>query len=353
MITKLFKSILILAIATSLLSIILNPVQAYSVAQTSPSGDLSKLPITFPTQTTEVINYFNDIARPDDLASLPNAYVQVLSEIKAGQAMVGFSAWEDAESTVSTLTTPLKLVIYNPEHWENTPATEQQNLAATVQKAADYLHARDIRLFLAPDRRYVDEALEDIALYADALMLQGQRIQDNPELFGSWMKEKIATARKINPDILIYVQVGANQGTPDEMLRAVQTVADQIDGIAIWSTPRYLDSLKAFINLLRPPDQDSTPSKSPKVTPAQFTLTPEPSKTEFRITETDTYTPIPSIEATETPSHTLTLAPTSSEESMPIDQIPLICLIAMIVFLVSVVAVVLIRNLGNKRAKPG
>ena len=299
-------SIFILAAGLYLTGGILRPFHFHSVAQLGTTSVLSTLPLTFPAQSSELIEYFNDIARPNDIVSLPKQFLPILSEIKAGQTMVAFASWEEAEAIIPSIQTEIEWVLYNPEHWDHTPTSEQQNLPATVQNAAQFLHDRGLLLFLAPNRRFIDEALEDIAPLADALLLQGQRLQDDPDFFASWITEKIEVARTANPNILIYVQVGANRGTPEVMLHAIQTVADQIDGIAIWSQPRTLENLQAFINLLRPDSQ---------VLSAE---TDYPSKTSLPPTASDL---VP------------TLTPTPGGQWIPIMKFSPICAVVVVVFL--------------------
>jgi hypothetical protein len=185
-----------------------------------------------------------------------------MPQIANGQRMIGFSSWTDAESELDAFGSELEFVLYNPEHWENTPADEQENLPAIVRDAAETLHARNISLFIAPDRKFTDENLDDLAHYADGIMLQGQRLQDDPALFASWITEKIDVARAANPDTFIFVQVGATRDTPEQMMLAIQTVSDKIDGVAVWSTPYSFDALRTFVKLLR-----ETPRGSPSSTP--------------------------------------------------------------------------------------
>ena len=151
------KSIFNLTIMLFLSGAVLIPVCSYSAAQSGSTNDLSSLPLTFPAQTPELITYFNDIARPEDIVSLPEPFLHALPDIKAGQTMVAFASWQKAEKTIPSISTKIDWVLYYPEHWENTPASEQRDLPATIQDAAEFLRARQMRLFLAPDRRYIDE----------------------------------------------------------------------------------------------------------------------------------------------------------------------------------------------------
>jgi hypothetical protein len=218
---------------------------------TPPSANLADLPLTFPIQSPEVAAYFNQIARPDDIATISASSKSSISQINAGRKMIGFAAWADAEVEIENLKGQISGVLYDPEHWENTPLSEQQNLAATIKHAAEYTHARGLIFFVAPDRRFVEESLADFAPYVDMLMLQGQRVQEDPQLLAGWVHEKALIARKANPDIKIFVQVGATRGSAQVMLTALQAMSEDIDGIAVWSMPRTLGILQELVGLLR------------------------------------------------------------------------------------------------------
>ncbi len=327
------KSIFVLAVVLFLGGGTLLPGYAYSVVQPDPISDLSTLPITFPAQSSELISYFNDIARPDDIVSFPMQFLSMLPEIKAGQTMVAFASWQEAEEIIHSIQTEIDWVLYNPEHWEHTPAAEQQNLPATVQNAAQFTHNNGLHFFLAPNRRFIDETLEEIAPHADALLLQGQRLQDDPEFFAAWMSEKIEVARSANPDLLIYVQVGANRGTPEVMLRAIQTVADQIDGIAIWSQPRTLGNLQAFIDLLRTGSQVLSVET---ISPTSTSIPPTP-YSDPTSTASD---PVP------------TLTSTPGGQRDPIESVTPICVGVMVIslgVLITVFALQLRKHLSGEK----
>jgi hypothetical protein len=221
----------------------------------TPAGraedSLSYLPITFPIMSSEVADYFNRIAQPGDIALIPTARLSMLPSINAGRVRVGFASWAQAEQELEGLIGQIDFVTYNPEHWTQTPPEEQQDLIGTVQRAAEFTHTRGIQLMVSPDRRFARESLGEIAKYADLIGLQGQRLQNDPDGFESWATELIQVARASNPEVRIFVQVGATQGTAQQMLAAIQTIEGDIDGIAIWSAPSTLSILQDFVTLLR------------------------------------------------------------------------------------------------------
>lgn len=285
---------------------------SWPAAAMTSQTDLSELPLTFPVQSPEVIAYFNQIARPQDIASFPPPFIHLLPQVTVGQKMVGFASWADAERELEALIDQIDMVMYNPEHWENTPANEQQNLAATVQQAAEFAHARGLRFMFAPDRRFAEAHLGEVAPHIDAVLLQGQRIQHDPQAFASWVRAMVSIARASNPEAQIYVQVGATLGTASEMFAAIQTVSNDIDGIAVWSMPRTLNILQEFVTLIResPPAIEATPTPTFTVAPA--TVVP----TESDIA-TATATPAP---ATVPPSQSSVA--TSTPDKMPVETPP-------------------------------
>jgi len=193
---KIIKYILVLFLAVGMQ---LSPtLPAVSSVQT----DLFRLPITFPAQSSAVIEYFNRISRPDDIASFPSEFTSLLSQVQARQKMIGYASWEQAEHDLELIQENIDFVMYNPEHWSNTPLTEQQNLEAVVIKAADFTHAHGWQFAFVPDRQFAEQFLGRVAPYIDVTILQGQRFQSDPRAFHTWISEMIAVVR---PPILQFV----------------------------------------------------------------------------------------------------------------------------------------------------
>ena len=213
--------------------------------------ELSELPITFPVQSPELATFFSEVARSEDMAGFPSQYIHLLMQISAGQKRADFASWAEAQQNLDDLGDSIDVVGYNPEHWDQTPIEEQNNLAATVQQAAQDAHAFGLKFLLAPDRKFVDEQLSELVPHVDIFVLQGQRLQDDPVAFEAWISEQINIARTINPNVKIFVQISASRGPALEMLTAIKKVEQDIDGIAIWSIPSSFENLKEFISLIR------------------------------------------------------------------------------------------------------
>jgi hypothetical protein len=108
-----------------------------------------------------------------------------------------------------------------------------------------------MKLMVSPDLRFAMDYIDEIAKYADIVGLQGQRKQEDPQVFEAWARDLIKKARASNPDVLIFVQVGATHGSARQMYAAVDTIVDDIDGISIWVNSSTLNILKDFVNLIR------------------------------------------------------------------------------------------------------
>jgi hypothetical protein len=138
-------------------------------------------------------------------------------------------------------------------------------------------------------------------------MLQGQRLQHDPQTFASWVLGMVEVAKASNPEIQVFVQVGTTRGTAEEMYTALETVAGTIDGIAIWSMPRTQEILEEFMTLLReaPPEATATPE-------ATAALAAAPSSTPTALPPTAAPTELPTSPA---PTATLESLPTPTSQS--------------------------------------
>jgi hypothetical protein len=282
-------SLSLTVLTMSVLCIALLPAVGVSAFQVG----LSALPVSFPVQSPDVAVYFKEMARQDDIASVSPENLGLVAASSNGQIMVAFRSWADAEQQLGSLSDQVDWVMYNPENWELTPGDEKQDLGTVVLGAAEFTHGLGLRFMFAPDRRFAERYLAQVGPSIDAVLLQGQRLQHEPQTFAKWVLEMVQVAREANPDMLVYVQVGATRGPAAEMYAAIQTVADQINGIAIWSMPRSLNVLEDFVEMLR---------VNPPVVEPSATATAAPPET----------TPTTTMDATPTPARTAVPTPTSS-----------------------------------------
>lgn len=213
------------------------------------NSSLSFKPLAFPIANSAMADYFNQVAKDNDLALIQKQNIAVLSSINKGQKVVVYASWAEAETQLDSLKGQVEYIGYNPEHWQNTPLSEKQNFVSTITKASQSVHSRGFKFLVAPDRQFADSYAKEIGKYADMVVFQGQRLQSDTDQFSSWINQKAASARSLNPNVKVYAQVIASNS--QEAVDALNSVSSQIDGIVIWSNVQNLDNLKEIISQIR------------------------------------------------------------------------------------------------------
>jgi hypothetical protein len=247
----------------------------------------------------EAVNYFNSIARPDDIAAIVPSALRAIPDITKGRKMAVFASWAQAEQQLPDLAGQIDLVAYDSEHWANTPAAEQNNLVQVIQQAAEMAHSHQLEFVWIPDRSYAQQYIQQAAPYVDMIGLQAQKLQADPQAFKNWVEEMITLAKAANPQVKILVQVGATQGPADQMLSALQTVESDIDVIGIWTLPRTFGEVQNLVALVRQPNEPAQISPSPtelskpSAGPTGAPATVSPSTTSQPVTPTTSPPPLP------------------------------------------------------------
>jgi hypothetical protein len=207
----------------------------------------------YPIMSQEMADYFNANARPNDLALFLGQGAAFIPSIHAGQKVMVWKSLAVMQQQLPGLVGQIDLVAYNPEHNSPTSQSELDNLPAAVQAANTLAHNNGLKLMVVPDRPLDDQYVAQIAPYSDIFVLQGQRLQGNLNQFARWVGPKVSAVRAANPGAKIYVQVGTAQGGPQQMLAALNTIDNQIDGIGVWTSPQEtLEPLQEFQHIVRP-----------------------------------------------------------------------------------------------------
>jgi hypothetical protein len=195
---------------------------------------------------------FLSTARPSDTSLISSGNFWLLPVLNAGQHGAVYTSWADAQSSFSTSAGQFAAFSYNPEHWSTTPQTEQDNLVATVQQASATIHAMGLPFVLVSDQSFDQTYLSQQAPYVDVYGLQGERLENDLTKFQTIIAPEISAVRAANPSAKVYVQVGTQYGTPQQMDDAISTVIGQADGILVWTTPGEASLAQEFVNLIRP-----------------------------------------------------------------------------------------------------
>lgn len=226
--------------------------------------------------TPTMVDWFNQVARPDDVVAANFREIALLDQVTAGRKVVFFASAAEAESAMPSLVGRVDVIGYDLEHWPATPADEQADPVATVQRLRELTQQYGLALALGPDRRFVRDYGVEMAPYVDQFALQVQRLQGNPNALLDFTQPLIKDLRQANPDLIINVQL-RTEGSVDQLIALVDSLKEDIDGVSILYNPETEDVAKEFVGRLRSGEAGTAVAPTvaaPAVTPVEVTSTP-------------------------------------------------------------------------------
>jgi alkylated DNA repair dioxygenase AlkB len=128
----------------------------------------------------------------------------------------------------------LNTIVYDIEHWENTPELERANPSISISKGASIVHGLGYSYGITPDAEMLLDNYEKIDwTEIDFLGMQLQRFSQNGTEYSS-IAEKISTfVRSRNPNIEIFTQLSFRFTDANDMIKAIEGVKDIVDGFII------------------------------------------------------------------------------------------------------------------------
>jgi len=198
-----------------------------------------------------LVEWFNSVARPTDIARLENVtQLDLLDQITAGRKLIVFKSIADAERLLPEIADKLDIIGYNLEHNPINPADEQADPVASVQRMRALADEYHLTLAFGPDH---DFALSDgvaIAPYVDIFVLQVQRVQTQPDTVCDFVLPLIPQLREANPDLEISIQV-RTEGNVIAIADLVESLKDDLDGVSILTSPNTVPVAEALVKELR------------------------------------------------------------------------------------------------------
>ncbi|GIV77342.1 MAG: hypothetical protein KatS3mg050_1736 [Litorilinea sp.] len=263
-----------------ILSLLLYGCVPTTLAQSLESGaPLERLWVDM-SMTPQLIDWFNNHARPDDIARVDHvSMIDLLEQVQVGRRLVVFKNVADAEVLLPHLADRMDIIGYNLEHGPANRPDEQADPVGSVRRMRALADQYGLRLALGPDHAF---ALSDgvaMAPYVDIFVLQIQRAQTEPETVREFVLPLVRQLRQANPEIAISVQV-RTEGDMDALQDLLASLEPQLDGLSILTSPNTVDIARRLLAAIRP----DVPSPSP---------TPEPEPE--RPLPVDTQTPMPSV----------------------------------------------------------
>ena len=165
---------------------------------------------------------------------------------------MSFKSFTDLEDTLDkrTLRPDIRAVIYDAEHWQQTPASEQRDPATFYQRAAQLAHAHGL-IFIAtpamdlvnadggkaadPAAAFVNRRIgAEAAQFADVVDIQAQSLERDATAYGTFVAQVSAQIRAVNPKATVLAGLSTNPHgspiTPDMLVAAMLAAAGHATG---------------------------------------------------------------------------------------------------------------------------
>ncbi|HEV2378144.1 MAG TPA: hypothetical protein VGS19_39015 [Streptosporangiaceae bacterium] len=131
------------------------------------------------------------------------------------------------------------MVLYDPEHWKFTPASEQASVGASAATAASLVHQAGLRLIVAPATNLAESRpggtplpqkflgssiLAQVAHSADWVEVQAQGLEADPARYTAYVTAALSQIRRANPRATVYA--GLSTGPSGQRVSASELLAD-------------------------------------------------------------------------------------------------------------------------------
>ncbi len=200
--------------------------------------------------TPELIDWFNQTAGPNDIATVTPDQLGLLAQITAGRKQLIVASAAEAEKLIPQITGQIDIIGYDLEHWPATPTDEQADPVAAIQRLRALADEYGLLLALGPDRRFALDSGVQMAPFVDQFILQTQRLQSDSDQLQAFAAPIITDLRQANPDIRIVIQI-RTEGSIDDLLVLVESLGLDVDGIGVLHNPATLETAKSLAMALQ------------------------------------------------------------------------------------------------------
>jgi hypothetical protein len=213
------------------------------------AGSLNDLTLKLQVRS-ELVTWYNQIARPGDVAVFPDSPLTGLGSISAGRKLVLYTSAATAEQAVPLIAGQIDMIGYDIEHWPQTPPDEQADPVAALKRMRALADKYGLKLGVGPDRSFGAQFGAQFAPYVDQYTLQLQNLQSDAVAMNAYALPLIAQLRQAKSTIGIDVQLSTDAGS-DGLIQLADAIKSQIDGLGILYTPQTENILQDFVAKLR------------------------------------------------------------------------------------------------------
>ncbi len=139
------------------------------------------------------------------------------------------SLYEIRRGVASGLSPRISMILYDPERWSFTPASEQSAVGSSARTAASIAHSAGRGLIVAPATNLAPvrlpgesaasafmqtDDLEKVAASANWVEIQAQGLERHPARYAAYIAEALRQIRRANRDAVVYAGLSTNPSGP-------------------------------------------------------------------------------------------------------------------------------------------
>ena len=130
------------------------------------------------------------------------------------------------------------MIIYDIEQWDKTPELKHADPSLLISKGADIVHQAGYRYGITPDAVTLLDNYKKINwTKIDFLGMQLQKFSHDVTEYSSLADDIATFARSKNPNIEIFTQLSFRFTDANDMIKAIESVKDTVDGFIISYIP--------------------------------------------------------------------------------------------------------------------
>jgi hypothetical protein len=219
-----------------------------------------------------LVGWFNNVARPTDIARLENAsQLNLLDQITVGRKLLVFKSAAEAERLLPVIADQLDIIGYNLEHGPANPVDEQASPVASAQRMRALADEYELILAFGPDHEFALSHGVEIAPFVDIFVLQVQRVQTDPQTVYDFILPLIPKLREANPDLEISIQV-RTEGDVVAIADLIASLGEELDGVSILTSPDTVPVAEALVEELQSRMGVTNPAPAAEIAPAEETV---------------------------------------------------------------------------------
>lgn len=254
------SALILMLLARLLLSAL--PAQAAPAGQANEAQLWRDISIGYP-----LVDWFNRVARPDDIARIENiSQLELLEHIHVGRKLVVFKSVTEAEQIVPRIAGQIDIIGYNLEHGPANPIDEQENPLAAIKRMRQLANDYDLLLALGPDRSFALSDGAHLAPYVDIFVLQVQKVQTETVTVTDFVLPLVPQLRQANPNLQVSVQI-RTEGDVVALADLVDLLRPNLDGVSILTSPETISVAADLIEELNRHDPAGAAATAPTKTP--------------------------------------------------------------------------------------